>query len=436
MTTWSSAFWRGLVNGRSKSKSAELPTKLQHGTTDLTRRKVKGAVGLVAGCALLVSFALPLAAQNNADVAGTVRDSSGSVIPGAALKLTNEATGVIRSNPADGTGVYSFPNVQPGIYDLSVSAAGFQTQKRTGITVHVADNVQINFDMKVGATSASVTVTVDQQSLETADAANGQVIDRQFMNNMPLIDRSALDLAYLAPGVSQPPSSTYGNQTSGFRYLTANNFVSDGSRNATSDVLIDGITTQETVTSGFNLFSSYTPSVDAIQEFKVQQTNFSAEYGFTGATVTNLITRSGTNQFHGSLFEFIRNSKLDANNYFANQAGLKLPPLHENIFGGTVGGPILKNRTFFFFDYEGTRESELSTSGAGVPSAAEKGGDFGELCGGDGPNGPAPGATFDSSGKCSNPAGQLWDPYSGSFSPSAGSAERSAFIPFNNLATY
>ncbi len=438
MTTRYSAFGWGLANGKSKSKSTELPTKVQHGNADLVRRKKRRiTLGLAVGFALCVLFSLPLSAQNNADLAGTVRDSSGSVIPHADLKLTNEDTGVIRTAPADGTGIYSFPNIQPGIYDLSVSAAGFQPQKKTGITIHVADNVQINFDLQVGAASATVTVTAEQQSLETADAANGQVIDRQFMNNMPLINRSALDLAFLAPGVTQPPSSTYGNTSNtSAPYLTANNFVSDGSRNATSDVLIDGITTQETVTSGFNLFASYTPSVDAIQEFKVQQTNFSAEYGFSGATVTNLVTRSGTNQFHGSLFEFIRNNKLDANTYFANQAGIGLPPLHENIFGGTFGGPVFKNRTFFFFDYEGTRSSQLSTSLAGVPSTAEKGGDFGELCGGDGPNGPAPGATFDGNGLCSNPNGQLWDPFTGVYSASAGGPVRSGYIPYNNLATY
>jgi hypothetical protein len=393
------------------------------------------AIGLVVSCALLMLFALPLAAQN-ADVSGIVRDNTGSVVPNAALKLTNEATGVVRTVPTDGRGLYAFPAVQPGVYDLGISASGFQSQNKTGITINVADNIEVNFDLKVGGVNETVTVTADQLSIDTADAVTGQMIDREYLNDMPLINRSPLDLAYLAPGVSQPPGTTYGNASVPTNpYLTSNNFVSDGSRNATSEVLIDGITANEMVSGGLDQFTAYTPSVDAIQEFKVEQTNFSAEYGFTGATVTNLITRSGTNKFHGSLFEFLRNDKLDANNYFADQAHIPLPGLHENIFGGTFGGPVFKNRTFFFFDYEGTREHQLSSTLMGVPSTAEKGGDFSELCGGDGPHGPAPGATF-INGQCSNAAGQIWDPYTGVYSASAGGPVRSNFIPNNNIAAY
>ena len=148
----------------------------------------------------------------------------------------------------------------------------------------------------------------------------------------------------------------------------SNDFVSNGSRNATSDILIDGITTNEMVSGGLYTFATYTPSVDAVQEFKVQQSNFSAEYGFSGATLVNVVTRSGTNQIHGSGFEFLRNQKLDANNFFNNQNGIGLPALRQNNFGATVGGPISKNRTFFFADYEGTRIRSSSTVCAGVPA--------------------------------------------------------------------
>jgi hypothetical protein len=426
----------GLKNENFRSKLAEaMLNNRRNAERSVVGRRKGVAIGLVVSCALLMFFALPLAAQN-ADVSGTVRDNTGSVVPKATLKLTNEATGVVRMAPTDEKGLYAFPAVQPGVYDLSVSAAGFQSQNRTGITISVADNAEVNFDLKVGAVSETVTVTAEQQLLQTADAVTGQTIDREYVNDMPLINRSALDLAYLTPGVSQPPGSTYGNnQVSVVPFLTSNNFVSNGSRNATSDVLIDGITTGEMISGGLGEFTSYTPSVDAVQEFKVQQTNFSAEYGFSGATVTNLLTRSGTNQFHGNLFEFLRNNKLDANNFFANRAGIALPGLHENVFGGTFGGPIFKNRTFFFFDYEGTRKSSLSSVLLGIPSTAEKGGDFSELCGGDGPNGPAPGASF-VNGQCSNPNGQLWDPYTGVYSASAGGPVRSNFIPNNNLAAY
>ncbi|MGH9454207.1 MAG: hypothetical protein ACRD2O_09600, partial [Terriglobia bacterium] len=177
---------------------------------------------------------------------------------------------------------------------------------------------------------------------------------------------------------------------------------------------------------------TYTPSAEAVEEFKVQQTNFSAEYGFSGASVVNMITRSGGNSFHGSAYDFIRNQMTDANNWFNNEGGIPLPPVHRNNYGGTFGGPIIKNKTFFFFDWDGTRSSSMGTYQAGVPSAAERNGDFGGLC-------AANGGTFNSAGLCSVAAGQLWDPYTGAFQTpvnGAAGAYRSAPIPFNSLATY
>src|SRR5439155_3957153 len=142
-----------------------------------------------------------------------------------------------------------------------------------------------------------------------------------------------------------------------------------------------------------------------IEEFKVQQTNFSAEYGFSGASVVNMITRSGTNRFHGSVYDFVRDGSLDANNWFANRDGQPIPPLRRNNYGFTIGGPIFKNKTFFFFDYDGKRDTSSSTATAGVLSDAMKAGDFGELC-------ATQGGNFDTNGLCSVAAGQIWDPYS------------------------
>jgi hypothetical protein len=371
-------------------------------------------------------FCAPLGAQN-ADISGAVRDTSSSVIPAAAVKLMNQATGVSRDTQSNGSGLYAFPHIQAGVYDISVSAQGFQSQNRVGITINVADHSQIDFELKVGQVKESVTVTSGQELINTTDSVTGQTVDRNLINDLPLLSRSVFDLAFLAPGITQPTSYAFGQ--SSIRYITSNNFVSNGSRNATSDILIDGITTSETVSGGLSLFASYTPSVDAVQEFKVQQSNFSAEYGFSGATLVNVVTRSGTNQFHGSAFEFLRNQKLDANNFFNNQNNIKLPALRQNNFGATVGGPVFKNKTFFFFDYEGTRIRSLATARAGVPSAAEKTGNFGEVC-------TLQGGSFDAAGRCSNPDGQIWDPYSGTYDPNAGGPVRSAYIPFNNMATY
>ena len=361
-------------------------------------------VALGAFCAFCVLLSPPVFAQGGA-VLGAVRDTSGAVIPNASVTLTNTATGVTATTTTNNEGLYVFPYVQPGLYDVSASATGFEAVKQPGVTVHVTERVQVSFDLKVGTTKQTVEVTAVAPLLHTADAVTGQIVNRTFMNDLPLLNRSALDLAFLAPGVVQPPNSAYGATTG------ANNFNSNGSRDQTSDLTIDGVTVGQMEAQGLWIQPAYTPSVDDVQEYKVQQTNFSAEYGFTGSTITNLITRSGTNSWHGSAYDFLRNNDLDSQNFFNNQSNVplvhNLPHLERNVFGGTVGGPIRKDKTFFFFDYEGTRQKALaSPATAGVPSAAEKTGDFGEFCGENG-------GTYDSTGMCSASGGQLWDPYTG-----------------------
>lgn len=403
-------------------------------------------VALGALCAFCVLLSPPVFAQGgNGSVTGVVRDASGAVVPGASVSITNTATGVKTTTKTDKEGLYTFPYVQPGVYNVAVSASGFQTMKKPGVTVNVTEQVQISFELKVGSVNQTVTVTGAAPLLNTVDDAGGQTITRRAINDLPLLNRSALDLAFLAPGVNQPAGSTYGNQSVSMPYMQSNDFVSNGSREATSNVLIDGVSAGGVNMGGLTTRVAYTPSVDAVQEFKVQQTNFSAEYGNSGSTIINLITRSGANGFHGSAYDFLRNNDLDSQDYFANQypAPLnKLPHLERNVFGGTFGGPVLiphvyngRNKTFFFFDYEGTRQSSLATASAGVPSAAEKAGDFGELCNDVSElDGKGPG-TFNSSGVCSDPNGQLWDPYSASYDVNH-NALRSTPIPNNNIAGY
>jgi len=384
----------------------------------------------VFGILLLVAIsALPGQAQAG-NISGTVRDTSGAVIPGASVSLANTATGVTTATKTDKEGLYVFPYVQPGIYDISASASGFETVKTPGVTVHVTERVQVSFELKIGNVTTAVTVTSEAPILQTADAVTGQVIDRTVINDLPLLNRTALDLAFLAPGVSQVAGSAVGNNPSVFPvYLVPNNFVADGNRNATSDVLIDGITTAQMSQNSSNNNVAYFPTVDAVQEFKVQETNFSAEYGFTGGVITNVITRSGTNSFHASAYDFMRNSAVNSLGYFEKQAGPPFPSLHRNVFGGTFGGPIIKDKTFFFVDYEGTRMTESATAGYGVPSTAEKSGDFGELCANHG-------GTFDNTGLCSVNTGQLWDPYTGAAPDPTNGTVRASFIPRNDLTAY
>ena len=354
---------------------------------------------------------------------GVVTDPSGASIPGAKVSLVDEGKGFAYNGETDASGRYLFRSLQPASYKITVTAQGFQVQERTGIRIDVNQNVTVDFALPVATSAANVTITGESPILSTADAAVGQEIDRRFINDLPLTDHDIMSLAYLTPGVV----TAYG----GNPWLggMGNNFSSNGGRASTNDVLLDGVTTTNYEQNGGVLQMSFLPSPEAIQEFKVQTSNFSAEFGATGAAIVNMVLRSGTNAFHGTVYEYLRNQKLDSNDFFSNGSGTPLPALRRNSFGGVIGGPIKKNKTFFFADYDGLRQSTGQTYRFGVPSAAERQGNFGELCGYNG-------GTFDSAGVCSAAAGQLWDPYSGTFSAAAGGAVRSSYIPFDNLATY
>jgi hypothetical protein len=360
---------------------------------------------------------------NTGSITGLVTDPSGAVVPGAQVTLTDVGKGFSFKTTTDSAGRYLLLSLPPSMYKLGVEAPGFKLFVRDGVTLDVNQNPTIDVGLQLGATTQTVEVKGTAPILSAQDAVTGQVVDRKFLNDLPVITRSVFDLAYLTPGVTE--ASTPCNSCT----PVATNFISNGSRNATADVLIDGVTTTNQWLDTGAQIPTYTPSVDAVQEFKVQQSNFSAEFGFSGASAITVVTRSGTNAFHGSAYEYVRNQIFDANNFFNNASGIALPPLRKNNYGFTVGGPVRKDKTFFFFDFDWIRIRSLGTSTAGVPSAAERQGDFGEAC-------ANAGATFDSAGMCSKPDGQLWDPYSGVYSSSAGGPVRSAIIPFNNLATY
>ncbi|MGH9430438.1 MAG: carboxypeptidase regulatory-like domain-containing protein [Terriglobia bacterium] len=360
-------------------------------------------------------------------VGGQLTDPSGAVVPGAKVILTDQAKGFTFGTTSDSGGRYLFTPVSPGTYTVAVEMAGFQKAVRANIVVNVSENVTASFKLRIASATQTVQVTEQAQMLQTEDSVTGQTVNRRFINDLPLVDRYVLDFTMLGPGVNNmSDQNSVGD--------TGTNFVSNGSRGASADILMDGASITNFEPNGGVTNVTYVPSAEAVEELKVQQTNFSAEYGFSGATIVNMITRSGTNSFHGSVYDYLRNQMTDANNWFNNQAGVPIPPVHRNNYGGTFGGPIRKDKTFFFFDWDGTRDSSMGTYQAGVPTTAERNGDFGGLC-------AANGGTFNSAGLCSMAAGQLWDPYSGSFqtpnNPNLpAGAYRSAFVPFNNLATY
>lgn len=355
-------------------------------------------------------------------VNGELTDVTGAVVVGAKVVLTDQQKGFNFETTSDTSGRYLFRSVPPGVYSVSADSAGFSKTVEKGFKLDVNQNVTVNLTMKVAGAQQTVEVSTGALTIQTQDAETGQVVNRRFINDLPLVDRNVVQLTSLAPGVT-PMDDQCGID------CTGTNFVSNGSRGSTADILTDGTSVTNSEPNGGITQATYVPSPEAVEEFKVQQTNFSAEYGFSGASVVNMITRSGTNKFHGSVYDFVRDASLDSNEWFAKRAGNPIPDLRRNNYGFTIGGPIIKNKTFFFFDWDGLRESRLSPSAGSAPSNLMRAGDFGEVC-------AAQGGSFDSSGMCSVAAGQVWDPYSGMYDSNAGGVVRNTFIPFNNIASY
>jgi Carboxypeptidase regulatory-like domain len=354
---------------------------------------------------------------------GVATDPSDAVIPGAHVVLTDDDKGFKYTAMTDSEGRYILRNLPPGKYSLTVTAAGMRPHTQSGIILAVGQNAQADAHFELQGTAESVSVIEAGSLLQTQDASTGQIVNRKFINDLPLTSRSVFNLALMAPGVTQAAGGSFGLNAGSV------NFISNGGRNSEADIVMDGASqTNQENNSGITT-ALYTPPVDAVQEFNVQQNTYSADIGFGGNTIINVVTRSGSNQFHGSVYEFLQNSALNSNNWFNNLAGVGISPRKQNQFGGTFGGPIRKDKTFFFVDYQGTRTRSQGTARSGVPSVAERQGDFGEVC-------TRAGGTFDSAGRCSAAAGQIWDPYSSTYSASAGGAVRSAYVPFNNLATY
>ena len=299
-------------------------------------------------------------------ITGTVVDSSGRVMPNVGVSITNLATGINRTVTTNEDGLYIAPNLLPATYELTFTAPGFRTDVRSGIELTVGATVSLNMTMQVGGSKEIVQVHTEAPDVQLATSDISAMVNATTVRELPLNGRSWTDLAALQPGVdtihTQPDFSSgtdRGNRGFG-QQLTIS-----GARPQQNNYRLDGVSINDYSNGAPGSVLGGSLGVDAIQEFSVLTSNYSAEYGKTSGGVVNAITRSGTNQFHGSVYEFIRNNALDARNYF-DLGGV--PPFKRNQFGGAIGGPIIKNRTFFFADYEGIRQSKGISNVTFVPS--------------------------------------------------------------------
>lgn len=323
-------------------------------------------------CLFIVAAAATALAQfDTATVLGTVNDSTGAVVPKATVTLKNLATGITATAQTDENGAYQFFNVKIGAYQVIAEAQGFSKAQADNIQVTVNARQRVDLTLKAGAVTETVMITADAALLETESSDRGQVINREQIVNLPLNGRAYADLALLSPGVRRSALATL---TNGERDAS---FNVNGLRSSLNNFIIDGVDNNSYGTSNQGYSNQVVQaSPDAVQEFKVQTNNFSAEFGRAGGAVINASIRSGTNAFHGSVYEFLRNTSLNATGFFKPVRGQK-PVLVQNQFGGTLGGPIIKDKTFFFLDYEGFRRITSSLAFATVATAAQRNGSLG-----------------------------------------------------------
>src|SRR5437868_10317878 len=327
--------------------------------------KVRVFSGLMT--ALFLCRATLLAQVDTGSISGTVSDPSGAVVKGANVRLLNDGTGAELTTTASDDGVYTFSPVRIGSYTLSASAQGFQTT-RQHVTVNIGAAMLANFTLKPGSISETVEVTSTAPQLQTQDASVGQVVDARNVNNLPLNGRNFTFLAQTVAGVNTPQADTRGNAASGA-------FAANGNRPAQNNYLLDGIDNNSDTVDFLNGTNFVVlPPVGAIQEFKVQTSDFSAEFGRSGAAVLNATIKSGTNEFHGAAWEFFRNDHLDAADFFENAGGVPKGALRQNQFGVAAGGPVIKNKIFIFGDYEGFRRVQGTVLTGSVPTATERAG--------------------------------------------------------------
>lgn len=315
---------------------------------------------------LCLSTPALLSQENTATIAGQVTDASGAVMPGVVVTARNVQTGITRTASSNETANYSIPLLPIGTYALTATRDGFKTFQQTGIVLQIGDHARVDFSLQVGSTGESISVVAEVPLTQTDTSSVGTVIDNRKVVELPLNGRQFYSLALLAPGVAPPAQGSILSFRGGFNVA--------GASELNNNFTLNGLVNNNQLLSA----PAFRPSVDAIQEFKLLTGIFPAEYGRNSGSQVIVTTKSGGNSFHGSAFEFLRNQIFDAKNYFT-PANTPIPSFKQNQFGGTLGGPIVRNRTFFFANYEGTRLTEQVTALANVPLPEMLSGDFRHL---------------------------------------------------------
>jgi len=314
---------------------------------------------------LMLALAGPLWAQSTATLQGTVTDAQGGVVPRASVTASNAETGLQRSAITDSGGNYQMAALPVGTYQLETRLAGFQPRLLKDIRLEVARTVVVNVQLGVSNLTEVVAVTAEAPVIESANTSVGQVINQRTVQEIPLNGRHFVDLGLLIPGSVTPPQS--GFLTAPLRGQGSFAFNTAGNREDTVNFMINGVNLNDMVQNQI----TFQPSINTVQEFKVDNSTFSAEYGRNSGAIVNIATRSGTNQFSGEAFEFYRNDRVDSRNAF-NTPPARKSPFNRNQFGGALGGPIARNRTFFFLTYEGLRQRQGIDLNSGVLTTAER----------------------------------------------------------------
>src|ERR1700758_5686683 len=342
-------------------------------------RKLEAAMRLCRGwaasslwCAVVLAVAGGAFGQASytAQVRGVVKDQSGAMITNATITITNDATGIVTTAHSDENGLYILTGLRPAVYTIKADRAGFRTAEQKNVVLQVDQQTSIDFELHPLGVSTTVEVTEAAPLLDTENAAIGTDVTNEYVRDIPLYGRNPFGLVFLAGGVTETTGSDLG-------YPAGTNFVSNGQRNATAQITLDGspISAPEQGEGG-NSNVYYQPSVEIVQEFKVQNNSFSAEFGNNGGTVVNIALKSGTNNLHGTGWWFGQRSGTDARDFF-NPASLGPKPSRvRDQYGFSIGGPIIKNKTFFFGDIEKVRDNETQNIVASVPTLAERTGDF------------------------------------------------------------